>query len=250
MKENINIIQANIHNLISLWQRAAAPLKGCFETNEFSFCYIEHSDWPNRLWFEQEIAENSVEAAKNHICSTSQNLLIPYWDIYNSTSHEILEAAGFNAKSVQIGMSLKLNKQYKKDFVLSFERVFNVNEANRWTEVYPTAFGYRISQEILLKSFDEIEFYLASHRGQPVGTAIIYQTGDVVGVHGVGIIPEMRRQGFAEEMMEFILDRSVSLKASYVTLQASIMGKGLYDKLGFREDFTIKNYVLDQEGQL
>ena len=46
--------------------------------------------------------------------------------------------------------------------------------------------------------------------------------------------------------MEFVLTRAVYLEAAYVTLQASAMGKGLYDKLGFTEDFTIKNYVLNQ----
>jgi hypothetical protein len=43
--------------------------------------------------------------------------------------------------------------------------------------------------------------------------------------------------------MGFVLNRAIILGASHVTLQASAMGKGLYDKLGFREDFTIKNYV-------
>ena len=142
-------------------------------------------------------------------------------------------------------MSLKISNPYKTQFRSSFERIVNPHRAKVWAELYPKAFGYRISEEIIEKSCGSIEFYLASKHGEPVGTLIVYQTGDIVGIHGIGVSPEMRRQGFAEEIMKFAINRAIDLKASYATLQASAMGRGLYDKLGFKEDFTIKNYILE-----
>lgn len=245
MKEKINIIQANIDNLTSLWQKSAKACDGCFLSDDFNYCYVKNSDWPNKLWFGKDITKHSISAARNEIFSTSKNITIPYWNIYGSTSYEILEDAGFKEKSAQIAMSLKIKERSQKQLQLKFERVASASQARAWAEVYPKAFGYRISEEILAKSHDVIEFYRAFYQGEPVGTAIVYQTGDIVGIHGVGIIPEMRRQGFAEEIMEFVLNRAMSLNAIYVTLQASAMGKGLYDKLGFKEDFTIKTYMLN-----
>jgi ribosomal protein S18 acetylase RimI-like enzyme len=247
MKEKLNTIKVNIHNLISLWQKAATPFEGCYQSDDFSYCYVKNSEWPNRLWFPQELTEKTIQAAIKQVHSTSKNLVIPYWDIYNSTSYKILESAGFKEKTVQIGMSLKLQERLEKHLRLKFEKIYKANLATSWADVFPKAFGYRISEEVLIKSHNDIEFYLASYLGEPVGTAIVYQTNDIVGIHGIGIIPEMRRQGFAEEIMEFVLNRAVCLNASYVTLQSSSMGKGLYDKLGFKEDFTIKNYILNQD---
>ncbi|MDB5120340.1 MAG: N-acetyltransferase [Sphingobacteriales bacterium] len=243
--DRLNTLQANIENLVSLWQAAATPFEGCFRSNDFNYCYVENSDWPNRLWFGQEITEESIEAAKHQIHTTSKNLIIPCWGFNNNTSFKFLEGAGFRERSVQIGMSLQLGERPQKQLRLQLERVVDSDQAKAWAVVYPRAFGYRICEDILTNTQNDIEFYLASYQGQPVGTAIIYKTDDVVGIHGVGVIPEMRRQGIAEEIMEFALNRAVVLQASYVILQASVMGKGLYDKLGFKEQFTIKNYLLD-----
>ena len=62
----------------------------------------------------------------------------------------------------------------------------------------------------------------------------------------MGVIPEMRRKGFAEQMMVNLLHWSTEQQFTYATLQASAMGKGLYLKLGFEEQFTMKNYSLRQ----
>lgn len=243
MKANLNIIQANIDNLTSLWRTATAPFNACFLADDFNYCHIENSDWPNRLWFEKEITESSLNAAKKELFSSSKHLTVPCWDMYGNIPHELLAAAGLKEKSVQIGMSLKLKARPQKPLRLNFERIVNANQARTWAEIYPKAFGYQISQEVIEKSHTGIEFYLATYLGEPTGTTMVYQTGDIVGVHGVGIVPDQRRQGFAEEIMEFALNRAVSMGASHVTLQASAMGKGLYDKLGFREDFIIRNYI-------
>jgi ribosomal protein S18 acetylase RimI-like enzyme len=241
----MNMVEDNLYNLFSLWQTAAKPKNGYFERDHFRYCHINGSDWPNRLWFTHEITKNAIKSAKQQVYPVLPRLTIPYWDILDGTPCHVLEEEGFKVKSMQIGMSLQVKNRSEKKLRLQLERVRDSHDAKLWAHVFPQAFGYRISEEVLAKSYDQIEYYLASHLGTPVGTAIVYQTGVVVGVHGVGIVPERRRQGFAEEMMEYVLDRAVSLKASYVTLQASAMGRGLYDRLGFKENFTIRNYILD-----
>ncbi len=245
--ENINIIKANINNLTSLWKEVANVSDTCYLSDDFNYCRIKKSDWPNRLWFTKTITKGSLVAAKDIVSSSKETLTIPYWEIDNSASNGMLKIAGFKEKSEQVGMSLKLSSHYKTHFRLHFERIANPEQAKMWAELYPNAFGYSISEEIIRKSYGIVEYYLASRYGEPVGTAMVYQTGDIAGIHGVGVSPEMRRQGFAEEIMMFALNRSIDLKASHVTLQASAMGKGLYDKLGFKENFNIKNYILETD---
>jgi len=246
MKESYNIIQANITNLTSIWRQAAELFDSCYLLDDFNYCFIENSDWPNRLWFNGEITETIINEVKDKLFSTPNPITVSCWNIDDGTSYNLLKKAGFKEKSVQIGMSLELKERPKKKLRLNFNRVSNADQAGLWAEIYPKAFGYRISEEIVEKSWGEIEFYLATYDEEPVGTAIVYQTGNIVGIHGIGIIPDKRRQGFAEEIMEFALNRAAILGASHVTLQASVMGKGLYRKLGFKEDFVLKNYVLDQ----
>jgi len=246
MKESYNIIQANIINLTSIWQQAAELFDSCYLLNDFNYCYIENSDWPNRLWFNGSITESIIDEVKDKLFSTPKPITVSCWNIDDSISDHLLKKAGFKEKSVQIGMSLRLKEWPQKQLRLNFNKVVNADQAGLWAEVYSKAFGYRISEEIVKKTWGDIEFYLAIHEEGQVGTAIIYRTGNIVGIHGIGIIPDQRRQGFAEEIMEFVLSRASILGASHITLQASVMGKGLYSKLGFKEDFVLKNYILDQ----
>ncbi|WP_138431085.1 GNAT family N-acetyltransferase [Fodinibius saliphilus] len=125
-------------------------------------------------------------------------------------------------------------------------RVFDNKKNHQWTKVYPKAFGYRISKEILEKTIDDIDYYLAYYQDKPIGTAMamVHHTGKVAGIHGVGIIPDVRRQGLSNELVRIVLNGAIEDGADYATLQASTMGKGLYEQLGFADQFMIYNYVL------
>ncbi|KAA2239070.1 GNAT family N-acetyltransferase [Chitinophaga agrisoli] len=239
----MNTIQSNIDNLTALWQQASRPFNGCFGSAAFNYCHVEHSGWPNRLWFNQDITPELIKTAAAAIDDKSSAFTLPYWDIYNSGSFQILDTLGYQQKSEQIGMSLKLEQPFLQRPGLDYRRVTDDAAAQLWSDIFGQAFGYLISPEILMRTGNGIEYYLAYYQDQPAGTAMLYTTGDIAGIHAVGVIPGMRRKGIADDMMVFILNRAIALGASYATLQASAMGKGLYLKLGFKEEFRIKNYI-------
>lgn len=240
-KDNFTI-HANIENLTALWKQAGLPFNGCVEKEEFSYCEVQDSEWPNRLWFNEDITEELIARAAKSIAGKSTVFTLPYWDIYNSNSFEILHALGFEKRTEQIGMSLKLHEPFKQTIELGHKRVTDNVTAKLWSDLFKQAFGYYIHEEILMRTFRNIEYYIAYYEAQPIGTAILYNTGNISGIHAVGVIPEMRRKGFADDMMAFILNRAIASHAAYATLQASAMGKGLYLKLGFKEEFIIRNY--------
>lgn len=247
MKAISDLAQENISNLTSLWRTVADKAQAHTSGEDFDFSSIDYSEWPNRLWFHHDLDQRTVGAAKNQLLSTPVKLVIPYWDIYQSGSYQLLEASGFELQSEQIGMSLRLAETYEKVKNLSLEKVSNNESAMLWEQLFMQAFGYKISHQLLLLSGNEIDYLIAYHDKQPIGTAILYHQGNtVIGIHSMGIIPEMRRKGFAEQMMVNLLHWSTAQQFTYATLQASAMGKGLYLKLGFEEQFTMKNYSLRQ----
>lgn len=45
--------------------------------------------------------------------------------------------------------------------------------------------------------------------------------------------PEYRRQGIATQILDFLVKESLSREATYISLEATDMGRPLYEKLGF-----------------
>jgi ribosomal protein S18 acetylase RimI-like enzyme len=57
----------------------------------------------------------------------------------------------------------------------------------------------------------------------------------------------MHRKGLGEKLMSTLLFQAKGQGFGYVTLQASQPGRGLYLKLGFKEQFVLKNYALQKQ---
>lgn len=244
--KNTSLIEDNINNLTGLWKTVGIPFDSYHKNNAFEYCKIEKSGWPNKLWFSQNITESDAEKAIE-IMKSNSGLVLPYFHIFRTNSYEILEAKGLTKKTEQVAMALKLDQKFEQLNNLSVKRVLNSEDAKIWTAIYPDAFGYVISKEILIHNNENVQFYLFSFKDQPIGTCMLFQTGNNIGIHGVGVIPEMRRKGFAEEIMKFALNLAIDSNLEYALLQASAMGKDIYTRLGFEDLFVIRNYVLKTE---
>lgn len=236
--------QENINNLISLWKTAGQGLNSYYENPQFNYSIVRNSEWPNRIWINDALDYETLKSISKFVAGRNENLTIPYWDMENSNSDELFNEFGFKVKFNQIGMSMKLENKFIFNERLSIKRIMYEEDAQIWEDIYPLSFGYKISKEILLATKDKIQYYLAFLNNEPIGTAIIYNTNNIAGIHGVGVIPTARRMGYAEEIMKSLLNNLIDLGAEYSTLQASDMGKGIYLKLGYKEDFSISNYIL------
>lgn len=246
MKNHNNIIHENIENVTSLWLTASAPFQSFYENTAFSYSQVNHSEWPNRMWFNKDIdGSDEAEQAAEIISSSSPKMTLVYWDIYGSESYNYLEEKNFTKIYELLGMSLKLSEPVNFQSRVNMKLVSNEADAEQWEELFRRSFGYRINQKILLKTGNEISFYSVFHNNEPVGTAILFTKNGISGIHGVGVIPEMRRKGFADEIMKVLINKSVTSGSEYATLQASAMGKGIYLRLGFEEQFVMKGYALE-----
>lgn len=241
----MNLIQSNINNLISLWQSANKSQSIYHRGEGFSAQIVNNSEWPNKLWFTGNIEEQSILAAKGFILSSPVKLSLPYWHNEDHDIGHLLAEAGFEVAFEQTGMSLALTDSYKTNSALEVVKVSDEASAKLWSSLFEQAFGYYLNGNLLLPQQQETDLLLARYQGEPVGTGLIhYSDGNIAGIHAMGVIPAMRKRGFAEEMMVMMLNRAIRQNATHATLQASTMGKGLYLKMGFQEDFLQSNYLI------
>ncbi|MDD7885244.1 N-acetyltransferase [Flavivirga sp. 57AJ16] len=240
----MNSIKSNIENLTSLWQTVSEPFHAYFKEKDFEYSFVENSEWPNRLWFNEEIDQDQVADAKDKLNFLASGLVLPYWDIYHSDSFKLLEENGFHLKFEQIGMSLKADKVFAELGNLKLIKITTKKAFELWSVLFEKSFGYFINPKLLNASYQYIHYYIAYHYNEAVGTGVLFNTNKVSGIHSVGVIPEQRRQGYAEDIMKLLINESIKMNSEYITLQASNMGKNLYLKLGFEEQFKIKNYIM------
>ncbi|MBS7256562.1 GNAT family N-acetyltransferase [Flavobacterium branchiicola] len=246
--KNINLIKDNIDNLTALWTTVATPLLSYHKNDPFQFIQIKNSGWPNRLWFRKDITEEKLPEILQ-IIENNPGLIIPYWDIFGSNTNEIFEKNGFQTRIQLVAMALKLGEKFPIESNLTFKRVLNEEDAKTWSDIYPLSFSYIISKETLVHNYENVKFYLVHLDEKPIGTLTLFQTGTIMGIHGVGVIPEMRKKGFAKEIMKFALNEAIDAGAEYAQLQASPLGKGIYTRLGFEDLFVITNYFLDSNSK-
>lgn len=244
----MDLAQLNIKNLVSLWQRVGERAGRYTSGTDFDFCLTPDSDWPNRLWFHGAVTEKILKAAQARLRTLPLPLIVPLWDLHqNPLIASLPEANGFQRVSEQTGMYLPLDGtcQTNPDVVLA--EVDGEAAARLWSELFQSAFNYRISHRLLWPGHQGIRCLIAYHHHEPVGTAMLHSYPDaVLGVHAVGIIPQMHRRGLGEKLMQNLLHQARTEGFAYATLQASQTGRELYAKLGFQPQLKLQNYVLQK----
>lgn len=89
-------------------------------------------------------------------------------------------------------------------------------------------------------------FFLGVLNGAPVATAMLLFDGKTAGVYAVSTLPEMRRQGGGRAMTHHTLLQARST-CTVAVLQATRMGKSIYEQLGFQQQCVFSTYVWQPE---
>jgi hypothetical protein len=185
----VDLIQANISNLTHLWQLVSE--------RAHSF-----SEWPNRLWFHEKVNDNNLKEAKEVLSRSPVSLKIPSWERNGNSADEVFNRHGFYTSAELKGMSAVLNYEFDSSGLLNLQQVTHMDEAILWSGLFQKAFHYSISPVLVLLSSNDIQYSIARYKNKPIGTCLLFSNdSDVIGIHSLGIIPEMRRKGFAEEFV-------------------------------------------------
>ncbi|MEQ8927383.1 MAG: GNAT family N-acetyltransferase [Fulvivirga sp.] len=238
----MKLITENINNLISLWSLGGKLAGRLFTNQDYSMSVVQHSEWPNKLWLHKNPDQPLMDEIREQW--KLNNISIAIWDDPFNKVEDLLTSNGFELKNVLTGMSLVLKSRFKASENLNLVRVNNLEQAELWSELFLKAFGYQITVSTIINTMHMVNYFIAYNKDEPVGTAVLYQDNlNVIGIHSMGIIPEHRRKGYANELLHHVLSIAEKKGATLATLQASEMGKGLYLKTGFKEDFKLKNFI-------
>lgn len=236
----VNINEKNINNLLALFSLMGIDKR----KNNLKFS----KSWPNKLWFEYDYSQNDLSNAIHEAKNNERTLTIPLWnkDSFYDEYIALFEKNKMKISFEQIGMSLDLKAQ--KSFESSEEDVQVINKSediSAWVNIASSSFSYVINDEIIkeVSKNPKATLLLAYKNKLPVGTALLYEHDNVLGVHLVGVPSEHRGNGLAYNIMLEAINIAKRKDINYMTLQASVLGLGIYKRLGFKEDFIMKNYI-------
>lgn len=261
--------KANLHNLTSLWRKYGVAV------NKQTPCGIYiNRDWPRRIWIEQIDCDLDVLNSASRLSSSLKPVLnkVPVGSVFplfiaNSAASnplsaihncefdveqfkKILNNTGWKWTFDQVAMYLNLNTaSHKKDPALlpdelKLIRVRTQDELNQWIQAAREAFQYEISVNSIkaLLNDPDIQILLGQFKGEPAACALLHKTGPIIGLHQMGVRTQFQGRGFATLIMHRLIQLSGEWSGETMVLQASSAGLPLYKKLGFVEQFLIKNY--------
>lgn len=238
----MNAIISNTNNLTSLWTLGGKTAGKFFTNDDFSISVVSNSEWPNKLWFHKVPDSRIMDSILDNW--DMRKITIPIWAANLSGTEEVLKDHGFIMKNELTGMAVRLDSTISSANKFWIEKVNDYRTAIKWSKLFQKCFGYLIHSETVEKTMDAVDYFIGRFEYQSVGTAALYldNTG-IAGLHSMGIVPDHRRNGFAEDFMVHLLNTARHDGAKYATLQASAMGKGIYLRAGFKEDFQLKNFI-------
>jgi GNAT superfamily N-acetyltransferase len=103
---------------------------------------------------------------------------------------------------------------------------------------FPAALGARFLTARLLDSPETalLVGYLGGEvGGEPVATSMLMATGRVAGIYWVATIEAQRRKGYAEALTWAALAAGRSRGCTIGSLQASVLGRPVYARMGFEQ---------------
>ena len=86
----------------------------------------------------------------------------------------------------------------------------------------------------------DVAIYVGYADGQPVTSGLGARTGRTMGIFNIATVPGARKRGFGAAMTDRIALDALALGCDVAVLQASEMGRPIYERLGYR---TVIEYV-------
>jgi len=238
--------QQNIDNLTSLWLLASEPFGAYRKSGSYNIVELDFSEWPNRVWQTEENGKIGTENVKEVLRQSSTNPTFTKWNVLQYDEHQEAENLGLSLKSIQIGMSLNLRNYniQPSNHSLFLDQVNNAEKAVLWSDVFRQCFGYSISPKIIEAIKDDVAFYLINDNQNTVGSVATFIKDNQIGIHSLGVLDRYRKQGIAETVMHILLQEAKNNGLVNAHLQSSMLGLGIYKKIGFEEIFKMCNYKI------
>jgi len=242
---NINALnKANIDNLTALWKAMGTRTSSPHTVGGLHLS----SSWPNRCWLDWNATTDRTGELERTVATLSKDDIVPVWG--HSTANpnvleQLLRNNGFGVTFEQTAMYLEPSAAagVRSQCV---ERISSPSSVAQWVNIASESFGYAIDTAVIQKLVLQanVQLLQMSSDGQPAATALLYTAANVVGVHQLGVAKQHQGKGIATALMRHIIELSNACAGSYTVLQASAEAESMYRRLGFKQQFMIRNYQL------
>jgi GNAT superfamily N-acetyltransferase len=109
---------------------------------------------------------------------------------------------------------------------------------------------FSLPQRLLSPRFRDhptVSMFVGYVGDKPVCTSCLVTTGPVAGVYWVSTLPDYRGRGYATAISWHAVKAGEALGCDMATLQASVMGRSIYEKMGFKVTTDFRRYEITPE---
>jgi GNAT superfamily N-acetyltransferase len=140
---------------------------------------------------------------------------------------------------------------------LSIHRVAEESDHREWLRVMEVGFDMpeghtetidRTVRAIGLDSDAPWIRFVGKAEGTAVASSGLMLFAGVAGVYNVATVPDARRRGFGAAMTTAAIRHAKDLGYRVAALGASAMGRGVYERMGFRDVCVVRQYVYEPSG--
>lgn len=251
---------ANVKNLTQLWDAYGSVSLSDAPENSVKL----HPQWPYRSWpcdtLTSIFTDNQMLlTGDNWLEKLPRGTVVPLWISKPKDNHlrnhsvntlqQQLEQRQWHSMLEQTAMyrEIKQSDRLPPPLPMNFcvEPVQSEEGVNAWCEVVKQAFNYTIPSAVIqnLMGLQHVHIVLLKYCDVPVATGLLFKTGEVIGIHQVGVRPSYQGRGIARQLMQQLINLgATTLNGRYLVLQASQSAENLYKSLGFKRQFSIKSY--------
>lgn len=134
---------------------------------------------------------------------------------------------------------------------LTIKRVATHDELVHFQETVARGFSlpdgsgpFVITQETC--DLPDVDLFIGYADGQPASTSMLIKTGHIAGIYWVATLEEYRRRGFGAAMTLHAVLVGKDRGCTLASLQASKMGKPVYERIGFTNPYNYRAYALSK----
>lgn len=242
---NLNI-ESNFSSLCTKSSELSRVKKG--NSPEFSWAKNPYDIWFSRV-FDIKISSGSEKKVVSKIIERIEKddipdtLLISEEHLSDVFRNELI-LNKFSEIVEQTTMSYDLSQiDFLNDDFLNVKIINRVSDFQNWFNVVCKIFGEKDIRlfELFLKD-NEIIFLGTFCNGQIVSTTMMFIRNKIAGLHLVGTLDKHRGKGFGSFITKYALKYAVEKGCTHCVLQASKMGKSIYNKVGFNEFQKISHW--------
>lgn len=242
--------QTNIEQIFRLI--GSLPHQVYAETDSFDYVRTVSNAWPNQL-LNLKSSEENLASLLDKMEAEIEKGLIPSLLMCSDQSDAVIEAIeqrGYPSRQWSaMSFDLKSNEILEPKSSFPIRSVCSENELADWLSIVESELmGEKKMDRVIfgeLLQRDDCHFMLAFAYEKPVGTALLFQSGNEAGVYLVATLKTHRKKGIGTQLTAACLQKAKGLNCTQVHLQATALGEPVYQSMGFVKHGLIKVFRIN-----